>query len=414
MMSTALLTDRYELTMLDAARQAGTADTPAVFEVSTRRLPPGRRFGVFAGLGRLLEAIESFCFGPEELEWLARTDVVTPGTLEWLAGFSFAGDVHSYAEGELYTGGSPVLCVEAPFGQAVLLETIVLSILNHDSAVAAAASWIARAAGDRPVIEMGSRRTDADAAVAAARAAYIGGLTSTSNLEAGRRYGVPTAGTVAHAFVMLFGDERAAFAAQAKAFGPDTTFLVDTYDVDQGIREAVAAAGPGLAAIRVDSGDLGALAVRARALLDELGAVTTRVIVTGDLDDRTIRALGAAPVDGYGVGSAVVTGLGCPTAGLIYKLVSIGGRSVAKSSPGKATVGGRKWAWRVASRGEEVVATSPEPPPEGGRRLQSLVMSEGRLQDGPDLQQARAWHQQVLREFEEGAEGEELRLVRVE
>ena len=186
--------------------------------------------------------------------------MVSPAALEWLAGFSFVGDVHAYAEGELYTEGSPVLCVEAPFGQAVLLETIVLSILNHDSAVAAAASLIAQAAGDRPVIEMGSRRTDADAAVAAARAAYIGGLTSTSNLEAGRRYGVPTAGTVAHAFIMLFRDERAAFAAQAKAFGTDTTFLVDTYDMEEGIREAVAAAGPGLAAIRVDSGDLGALA----------------------------------------------------------------------------------------------------------------------------------------------------------
>ncbi len=414
MTSTALLTDRYELTMLDAALQAGRADTPATFEVFTRRLPSGRRFGVFAGLARFLNALESFCFGPDELEWLARTGVVTPGTLEWLAAFSFAGDVHAYAEGELYTDGSPLLCVEAPFGQAVLLETLVLSILNHDSAVAAAASLIARAAGDRPVIEMGSRRTDADAAVAAARAAYIGGLASTSNLEAGRRYGVPTAGTVAHAFVMLFRDEREAFAAQTRAFGTDTTFLVDTYDVEHGIREAVAAAGPGLAAIRVDSGDLGILAARARALLDELGAVTTRVIVTGDLDDRTIRALGAAPVDGYGVGSAVVTGLGSPTAGLIYKLVSIGGRNVAKSSPGKATTGGRKWAWRVASRGEEVVATSPEPPPEGGRPLQSLVMSEGQVQNGPDVHRARAWHQRVLRELDEDALGQELRLVRVD
>jgi nicotinate phosphoribosyltransferase len=365
---------------------------------------------VFAGLARFLNALDSFCFGPDELDWLDRTGVVSPAALEWLAEFSFGGDVHAYAEGELYTGGSPVLCVEAPFGQAVLLETLVLSILNHDSAVAAAASLIASAAGGRPVIEMGSRRTDADAAVAAARAAYLGGLTSTSNLEAGRRYGVPTAGTVAHAFIMLFRDERAAFAAQAKAFGTDTTFLVDTYDMEDGIREAVAAAGPGLAAIRVDSGDLGALARRARELLDELQAVTTRVIVTGDLDDRTIRALGAAPVDGYGVGTAVVTGLGSPTAGLIYKLVAIGGRRVAKSSPGKATVGGRKWAWRVPARGEEVVATRPEPAPEGGRPLQWRVVSEGRLEAGPSLDQARAWHQHALREL---AEGQELRLVRL-
>jgi nicotinate phosphoribosyltransferase len=407
-MSTALFTDRYELTMLDAAIQAGIADTPATFEVFTRAVPPTRRFGVFAGLGRLLDALEAFHFGPEELAWLAAAGMVTPPALEWLGGFSFGGDVFSYAEGELYTGGSPLLTVESTFGQAILLETIVLSILNHDSAVAAAASLIAEAAGDRPVIEMGSRRTDAAAAVAAARAAYLGGFASTSNLEAGRRYGVPTAGTVAHSFVLAFEQEDAAFAAQVRAFGTDTTMLVDTYEFEQGIRKAVAAAGSGLAAIRVDSGDLGALAGRARHLLDELGATGTRVIVTGDLDDRAIRALGAAPVDGYGVGTEVVTGLGFPTAGLIYKLVSIGGRPVAKRSPGKATIGGRKWAWRVLDRAEEVVATSP-PTSAPGRVLQSQVISGGRRVEGPDLERSRAWHQQVLREL---PDGESLTLIR--
>ncbi len=411
MISTALFTDRYELTMLDAALQAGTADLPATFEVFTRRLPPGRRAGVFAGLTRLLDALESFCFGPDELEWLARSNVVSAPALDWLARFSFTGDVHAYSEGELYTDGSPVLSVESSFGQAVLLETIVLSILNHDSAVAAAASLIAQAAGDRPVIEMGSRRTDCGAAVAAARAAYLGGFASTSNLEAGRRYGVPTAGTVAHAFILSFGDERAAFAAQAAALGPNTTFLVDTYDMEEGIRRAVAVAGPGLAAVRVDSGDLGTLARRARDLLDELGARNTRVIVTGDLNDRAIRALGAAPVDAYGVGTEVVMGLGSPTAGLIYKLVSTEGRPVAKRSPGKATFGGRKWAWRVAARAEEVVAVTPGLAPAGGRPLQTMVMKGGERVPGPGLEDSRAWHQRVLYEL---PPGEPLRLVRVE
>ena len=377
MKSTALLTDRYELTMLDAALRAGTAAEPVVFEVFTRGLPPGRRFGVFAGLGRLLDALGAFHFGPDELEWLAANGVVSGRALDWLAKFSFAGDVHAYREGELYTDGSPVLTVEASFGQAVLLETIVLSILNHDSAVAAAASLITEAAGERPVIEMGSRRTDAGAALAAARAAYVAGFASTSNLEAGRRYGVPTAGTVAHAFVLSFGDERAAFEAQVAAFGPDTTFLVDTYDTEDGIRRAVAAAGAGLAAVRIDSGDLGTVARRARELLDELGATGARIVVTGDLDDRAIRALGAAPVDGYGVGTGVVTGLGAPTAGLVYKLVSAGGRSVAKQSPGKATHGGRKWAWRVPGRADELVGLAPGPAPDGGRPLQSVVVSGG-------------------------------------
>jgi nicotinate phosphoribosyltransferase len=411
MKSTALLTDRYELTMLDAAIQAGTVGEPSVFEVFTRGLPPGRRVGVFAGGERLLEALESFRFGAGEVEWLAGAGVVTSAALDWLAKFTFRGNIHAYAEGELYTEGSPVLTVEAPFGHAVLLETIVLSILNHDSAVAAAASLIASAAGERPVIEMGSRRTDSSAAVAAARAAYIGGFASTSNLEAGRRYGVPTAGTVAHAFVLSFRDERAAFQAQVAAFGPDSTFLVDTYDTDEGIRRAVAAAGAVLGAIRIDSGDLGAVARRARELLDELGAKHTRIIVTGDLDDRAIRALGAAPIDGYGVGTGVVTGLGSPTAGLVYKLVAISGRPAAKQSPGKATHGGRKWAWRVPGRAEEVVSLTPDAAPDGARPLQSLVVARGeRVGGGPLLEESRAWHQQVLHEL---PAGESLRLRRV-
>jgi nicotinate phosphoribosyltransferase len=408
--STALYTDRYELTMLDAALRAGTADEPAVFEVFTRELPPGRPFGVFAGTGRLVDALGAFRFGPDELEWLARERVVTAAALDWLADFSFAGDVEAYAEGELYTGGSPVLTVEAPFGQAVLLETIVLSILNHDSAVAAAASLIAQAAGGRPVIEMGSRRTDWAAAVGAARAAYVGGFASTSNLEAGRRYGIPTAGTVAHAFVLSFGEEEAAFAAQVAAFGPETTILVDTYDTEEGIHRAVAAAGTGLAAIRIDSGDLGVVARKARQILDELGAHQTRVIVTGDLDDRAIRALGAAPVDGFGVGTGVVTGLGKPTAGLVYKLVAMGSRPVAKQSPGKATYGGRKWAWRVPARAEEVVGTAPEAAPGGGRFLQSPVLAGGKpVAIAPTLEESRVFHQQALAEL---PPGESLTLVR--
>jgi nicotinate phosphoribosyltransferase len=395
--------------MLDATLQAGTAAAPAVFEVFTRNLPAGRDFGVFAGLGRLLDGLVSFRFGPSELDWLRREAVVTTKSLDWLAGFEFAGDVHAYAEGDLYTSGSPVLTVEAPLGQALLLETLVLSILNHDSAVAAAASLITRAAEGRPVIEMGSRRTDPEGAVAAARAAYLGGFASTSNLEAGRRFGIPTAGTVAHAFVLSFVDEKAAFAAQARAFGADTTFLVDTYDIEHGIRNAVAAAGPALDAVRIDSGDLGVMARRARDLLDSMGATTTKVIVTGDLDDRAIRALGAAPVDGYGVGTGVVTGLGWPTAGLIYKLVAIDGRPVAKRSEGKATVGGRKWAWRLGDVAEEVVAASPGQAPPGGRALQSLVFSAGSPRSGPSLDESRAFHRQALAEL---PPGEPLRLVR--
>jgi nicotinate phosphoribosyltransferase len=419
--TTAFLTDRYEITMVEAALRSGRATAPATFEVFTRRLADRRPWGVFAGLGRLVEAIEEFRFGEAELAWLEQNSVVNDATLEWLSSYRFGGHVDAYREGELYTAGSPVLTVEGTFAEAVLLETIALSILNFDSAVAAAASLITCAAGGRPTIEMGSRRVDPSAAVAAARAAYLAGFASTSNLQAGRIYGIPTAGTASHAFVLAYPTEKEAFAAQVAAFGPSTTLLVDTYDVDQGIRTAVEVAGPELGAVRIDSGDLASEAVRARALLDELGATRTRLVVTGDLDAHTISALGAAPVDSYGVGANVVTGMGVPTAGFVYKLVAIGRpgapseapqRPVAKRSPGKASFGGRKWAWRALldqppSRGEEgapvvggpvwadIVTTTPEAPGPDARALQVRVIEGGQPVKRAALPEVRAFHAEV-------------------
>ena len=178
------------------------------------------------------------------------------------------------------------------------------------------------AAGDRPCIEMGSRRTHEEAAVAAARAAYVAGFATTSNLAAGQRYGVPTAGTAAHSFTLLHDTEGDAFRAQVDSLGVGTTLLVDTYDVAEAVRLAVEVAGPGLGAVRLDSGDLGVLAREVRAQLDALGATGTRIIVTSDLDEHAIAALAAAPVDGYGVGTQLVTGSGHPTCGFVYKLVA--------------------------------------------------------------------------------------------
>ena len=203
------------------------------------------------------------------------------------------------------------------------------------------------AAGGRPIIEMGGRRTHEEAAVAASRAAYLAGFTATSNLAAGRRYGVPTAGTAAHAFTLLYREEIDAFRAQVAAQGVATTLLVDTYDITAGIDHAVAAAETQLGAIRIDSGDLGVLAHQARAQLDRLGATGTRIVVSGDLDEHAIAALAAAPVDVYGAGTAVVTGSGAPTAGFVYKLVEVDGRPVAKRSEHKASHGGRKAALRT-------------------------------------------------------------------
>jgi nicotinate phosphoribosyltransferase len=399
----ALFTDRYELTMVAAALADGTADRDCVFEVFARRLPHGRRYGVVAGTGRLLEELPRFCFSDEDLATLRDQGLTDARLLDWLADFSFSGDVDGYAEGEFFFPGSPVLTVRAPFAEGVLLETLILSVLNHDSAIASAAARMVAAACERPCIEMGSRRTHEEAAVAAARAAHLVGFRSTSNLEAGRRYGVPTTGTSAHAFTLLHDDEASAFRAQVATLGAGTTLLVDTYDVDQGIRTAIEVAGPGLGAIRLDSGDLPTLATHARQLLDELGATTTRIIVTSDLDEYAIAGLMAAPVDGYGVGTSLVTGSGAPTAGMVYKLVERDGVPVAKRSEGKNSVGGRKHAVRrhdaAGTATAEVICSSPITPEDGDRQLVVELVRGGRVCDPVSAREAlaaaRAHHERV-------------------
>ncbi|MFJ6723289.1 nicotinate phosphoribosyltransferase [Streptomyces sp. NPDC091281] len=372
--STALFTDQYELTMLQAALRAGTAERRSVFEVFTRRLPEGRRYGVLAGTGRVLDAVENFRFDAGVLRFLREREIVDEPTLEWLASYRFSGDIWGYPEGEVYFPGSPVLRVEGSFAECVLLETVILSILNHDSAIAAAASRMSSAAGGRPLIEMGARRTHELAAVAASRAAYVGGFATTSDLAAGFRYGIPTVGTSAHAFTLLHDTERDAFRAQVDSLGRGTTLLVDTYDVTEAVRTAVEVAGPELGAVRIDSGDLLLVAHRVRQQLDELGATGTRIIVTSDLDEYAIASLAAAPVDAYGVGTQLVTGSGHPTCSMVYKLVARAESAdpaaplvpvAKKSTGGKTSVGGRKWAARrpdaegVAEA--EVIGTGPVP-----------------------------------------------------
>ena len=351
-MTSALLTDLYELTMLEAAREAGTASRRCVFEVFTRSLPEGRRYGALAGTGRVLDAIADFRFDDADLRYLRTAGVLKEETLEHLAEYRFTGDVHGYEEGELYFPGSPVLRIEGTFENAVLLETVVLSILNHDSGVASAGSRMVTAARGRPCIEMGGRRVHEDAAIAAARAARIVGFASTSHLAAGAHYRVPVAGTAAHAFTLLFDTEEEAFRAQLAAQGAGTTVLVDTYDVDRAVRTAVELAGPQLGAVRLDSGDLGAQAVRVRELLDSLGATGTRITATGDLDEYRVEELKDAPLDGYGIGTRLVTGGGHPAPGFVYKLVEREGADgqmhpVGKKSHDKATLGAGKAAYRM-------------------------------------------------------------------
>ncbi|MEJ5919286.1 MULTISPECIES: nicotinate phosphoribosyltransferase [unclassified Corynebacterium] len=399
--STALRTDKYELTMLQASLRNGTANKQCAFEVFGRRLPNERRYGVVAGTARVLDAISRFQFTEEQL---AALDFLDADTIEYLRNYRFSGDIDGYLEGELYFPASPILSVRGTFAECVILETLILSILNADSAVASAAARMVTAAGGRPIIEMGSRRTHEEAAVTAARASYLAGFTGTSNLEASVRYNIPSSGTAAHSWTLLHTNadgtpnEAAAFKAQIDTLGLDTTLLVDTYDITQGVATAIEVAGPELGAVRIDSGDLGVLARQVRQQLDGLGAHNTGIVVSSDLDEFAIAALRAEPIDAYGVGTSVVTGSGAPTAGLVYKLVEVEGVPVAKRSRDKKSHGGAKAAVRACRRSGTAVEEIAYPlghevPTSGSLEIQELtvpMVRTGEIVDGlPTLEDSR-------------------------
>ncbi|MCL2735240.1 MAG: nicotinate phosphoribosyltransferase [Propionibacteriaceae bacterium] len=410
--STALLTDQYELTMVRAAFRSGMAGRRSVFELFARRLPSGRRYGVVAGVGRALEAIADFRFGDEEIAFLLDRGIVDDTTAQFLATYRFTGSMWGYGEGELYFPGSPLLTVEATFAEAVVLETLLLSIYNYDSAVASAASRMTMMAEDRPCIEMGSRRAHEHAAVAAARAAYVAGFASTSNMEAGRTYGIPTSGTAAHSFTLLHDTEEDAFRAQLDTLGESTTLLVDTYDIEEAVRTAVRLTDGRLGAVRIDSGDLRATARDVRALLDEVGATQTRIIVTSDLDEWQLAALSGAPVNGYGIGTSLVTGSGAPTCSMVYKLVARAEsddadaplRPVAKKSMFKTTMGGRKYAVRRRDASgiaeAELIGVSGLPAmAPGDRPLLRELIRDGEIVGEEPLAAARARHEAARAEL---------------
>ena len=349
--SPAMMTDMYEYTMLDAALKDGTANRKCVFEIFTRHLPEGRRYGVVAGTGRILDALERFHLDDDDLRFLSDRKIVSAETIAWLERFHFSGSIKGYREGEMFFPNSPVLQVEGTFGECTLLETLLLSILNYDCAVASAASRMVTAAKDRPCMDMGGRRTNEWSAVAASRAAVVGGFQGTANLLAAQLYGLKAIGTAAHCFTLVHDSERDAFISQIDALGRNTTLLVDTYNIEEAVKTAVEVAGPELGGVRIDSGDLAALAQRVRNQLDALGATNTKITVTNDLDEYALAALQTAPVDSYGVGTRLVTGSGAPPCAMVYKLTERENadgvmQPVAKKSKDKATVPGRKLAFR--------------------------------------------------------------------
>ncbi|WP_414673012.1 nicotinate phosphoribosyltransferase [Kribbella sp.] len=399
--------------MLQASLADGTAHRRSVFELFARRLPDGRRYGVIAGVNRLLDALEQFRFDDQAIGFLSDLGIVDQATCEWLANYRFSGDIAGYADGEIFFPGSPVLVVESSFAEAVLLETVFLSILNHDSAVASAASRMTWWAGGRPCIEMGSRRTHEEAAVASALAAYIAGFATTSNLEAARRFGIPSAGTAAHSFTLLHDTERDAFVSQVDALGKGTTLLIDTYDLTEAVATAISITGTELGAVRLDSGDLPSLAGQVRDQLDSLGATKTRIIVTSDLDEYQIAALAPAAVDVYGVGTSLVTGSGYPTCGFVYKLVSREDASgkmtpVAKKSPHKISIGGRKYALRrrsAAGVAEVELIGVGEPPVDDGddRYLLKQLVESGKIIGRTTPAESQAHHLKVRDELPRSA-----------
>ena len=417
-MSNAMMTDRYELSMLQSFIAEGMENKKAVFEVFARRLQPGFRYGVFAGLGRLIPMIEDFQFSEQEIHWMLEEGVIDEDTYAYLYKFQFKGKITAYREGDLYFPNSPVLTVEGTLGESILLETLILSVLNHDSAIATKASRMVSVAKGRPIIEMGSRRTHEESAIAAARAAYIAGFESTSNLAAGMRHGIPTKGTAAHAFTLAFTTEGQAFDAQVRSHGASTSMLVDTYNTKQGIENAVEAVhhytdgkgAPG--AVRIDSGDLAHEAHKARVQLDYHGAFNTKIIVTSDLDEYVMKDLKDAPIDGYGVGTQLVS---TPPAGFVYKLVAIENvmtnmRPVAKKAAGKASVGGKKTATRSYDRNGRIIGEVYTTEGNGyvgensfGKDLQVVVMKNGAMTgEVVDPMQAREFHKMAFNELPVG------------
>lgn len=361
-MSTAFLTDFYELTMIQASLESGKADTPAVFELFARKLPAGRGYGVVAGVDRAMKAVQQFRFTDEQIDFLIKDGRLNSDTISFLKNYRFRGDIYAYRDGDVFFPYSPIVTVVGTFADAVILETLLLSILNHDSAVAGAASRMVQAANGIPIIEMGSRRTHELAAVDSARIAYICGFKATSNVEAGQRFGIPVVGTSAHAFTLAHNNEIDAFRSQVRALGVDTTLLVDTYDIEEGINNAVRAAqeagAPGPGGIRIDSGSLGFEVTKARKQLDALGDLDTKIVVSSDIDEFSIEEMVSqnVPVDSFGAGTRVVTGSGHPTAGMVFKLVQRTDpdgvvHQVAKKSSGKKSVGGFKYAYRAFEDG---------------------------------------------------------------
>ncbi len=389
----ALFVDLYELTMAQVYLERGMTQT-AVFELTVRGLPEGWDFFIAVGLERALAVLESFRFSEDELTWLADQPQLQPSYIEQLGEIRFSGEVWAPLEGTVVYPHEPLIQVIAPLPEAQIVETAMINLIAYPTLVASKAARAVDNAAGRSLIEFGGRRAHGtDAALDAARAAYIAGFDATSSVEAGRRFGIPTVGTMAHSFVLAVGDENTAFDTFVSTY-PDTTLLVDTYDTQVGVQRAIDCArraGAGsVGAIRIDSGELLSEAHAARAALDAAGLHDVNIIVSGGLDEFEIAELVAAnaPIDTFACGTNIVAPPDAATLDAAYKLVEYDGRPVAKRSHGKPSLPGRKQVWRTPHT--DYLRPAHDPPLEGATPVLEPVMLHGeRVGTAPSLSEIR-------------------------
>lgn len=388
-MSAALIVDLYELTMVDVYRQTGMAHRPATFSLFVRNLPPQRNYLVAAGLDDALSWLEQLRYGPEELRAIERLELFSSDFLDWLSGLRFTGSVRAVAEGSIVFAQEPILEVDAPIAEAQIAETFLLNQITLQTTLASKAARCRQAAAGRAVVDFALRRTQGiDAGMKLARICALVGLSGTSNVAGADRYGVPASGTMAHSFIQSYGNELEAFRAFGRAYGAATVFVVDTYDTRVGIDRAVSVAtemtGEAVMprGVRIDSGDLSRHAEYARRRLDDAGLHEMKVFVSGGLDEYEIDRLVAtehAPIDGFGVGSALGVSADAPSLDSVYKLVAFDGRPVHKTSPGKKTWPGAKQVWRAADWTDDMLGLADEAAPGTGYGpLLQLVMDRGK------------------------------------
>jgi len=394
LLASPLTTDLYQLTMLNAYYAHGMSET-AVFELFVRKLPASRNFMMAAGLEQALEFLEHLRFAPEELEWIEASGKFSRGFAVHLERLRFTGDVHAAPEGTIFFPDEPVLRVTAPLPEAQLVETRLINLVHFETLVATKAARSVIAAPGKLLVDFGLRRAHgAEAGLLAARAAYIAGYSGTATVAAGQRMGIPVFGTMAHSFVEAHDDETAAFQRFAEACPQNVVLLIDTYDTEAGARKVVELAprlaqrGIRVKGVRLDSGDLAALARSVRRILDEGGLSEATLFASGNIDEDRIRDLlaGGAPIDGFGVGTSLVTSSDAPYLDAVYKLQEYAGKARRKRSTGKATWPGRKQVYRHTDRAgrfeHDVITVEGEE--RQGEQLLVPVMRSGRRLDAPE------------------------------